>query len=89
MDIQPTVKDLVGLPGAWYARISLDESKQEIASQRANIERWLEQCGLTVQKDFRFEDAEGYTPRHRPEDRPAFQRLMESVRGGFVKWVVS
>lgn len=88
MELQPTPKDLLGLPGAWYARISLDESKQEIASQRANIERWLKQQGLAVQKHFRFEDAEGYTPRHRPEDRPAFQRLMESVRGGFVKWVI-
>jgi DNA invertase Pin-like site-specific DNA recombinase len=83
-----TPKDMVGLAGAWYARISLDEGVQEIASQRDNLERWLAQFGLSVQSQFRFEDAAGYTPRHRPDDRPEFQRLMAAVRGGLVKWVV-
>jgi DNA invertase Pin-like site-specific DNA recombinase len=83
-----TPKSMAALPGAWYARISLDEGVQEIDSQRDNIERWLSLHELTVLPQFRFEDAEGYTPRHRPDARPAFQRLMEAVRSGLVKWVI-
>lgn len=85
---RPKPEQLSGLPGAWYVRISLDDSKQDVTSQRMEIERWLERHQLTVNRENRFEDAEGYTPRHRPDDRPEFQRLMQAVRSGLVKWLV-
>lgn len=85
---RPKPEQLDGSPGAWYVRISLDDSKQDVTSQRMEIERWLERHHLTVPRENRFEDAEGYTPRHRPDDRPEFQRLMQAVRSGLVKWLV-
>ncbi len=86
----PSPADLSGLPGSWYIRLSLDEGdlKQDATSQRQNIQGWLAGWKLDVREGFRFEDAEGYTPRHRPQDRPKYQQLLEAVRAGLVKWVV-
>lgn len=81
-------EQLSGSPGAWYVRISLDDSKQDVTSQRMEIERWLERHHLKVPREYRFEDAEGYTPRHRPDDRPEFQKLMRAIEAGLVKWFV-
>src|SRR5262245_42392340 len=87
---QPSPADLKDLPGAWYVRVSLDagDLRQDITSQRQNIQAWLAHHALEVRKPFQFEDAEGYTPRHRPEDRPKYQALLEAVRSGLVRWVI-
>ncbi|HEX4128760.1 MAG TPA: recombinase family protein [Pirellulales bacterium] len=85
---RPSPSLLQTLPGSWYVRISDDETKQDVQSQRDMIARWLQRHELSIPHHFRFEDAEGYTPRHRPDDRPAFQRLMAAVRSTQVRWIV-
>jgi len=88
MTDRPSPKDLLNSTGAWYLRVSLDEVAQDVTSQRENVKRWLGNHGLNVKKIHQYEDAEGYTPRHSPETRPKFQKLMEAVRAGLVKWVI-
>jgi DNA invertase Pin-like site-specific DNA recombinase len=85
---RPSPKDLLNSTGAWYLRVSLDEVAQDVTSQRENVQRWLANHGLNVKKIHQFEDSAGYTPRHSPETRPKFQKLMEAVRAGLVKWVI-
>ena len=88
MTDRPSPKDLLNLPGAWYLRVSLDEVAQDVTSQRENVKRWLANHGLNVKKIHQYEDAAKYTPRHSPETRPAFQKLMDAVKAGLVKWVI-
>ena len=68
--------------------MSLDEVAQDVTSQRENVKRWLANHGLNVKKIHQYEDAAKYTPRHSPETRPAFQKLMDAVKAGLVKWVI-
>ncbi len=74
--------------GAWYLRVSLDEEKQDVASQRGQVERWLQANELTVKPQHRYEDQEGYTPRHAPEIRPQWMKLQQAIKSGLVQWII-
>lgn len=70
-----------GTRGVAYVRVSGD--KQDSASQRASIRRWLAQHG--VQVGVWYEDVGS---RHEAYKRPEFQRLMAAVRADEIDWVV-
>ncbi len=59
---------------AVYVRKST--SPQEEQSQIDALQDYLTRNGLTVDKDYWFSDTGS---RHRPEDRPDFQRMMALV----------
>ena len=81
-----SIERLKDLPGAVYLRISEDDSKQDIESQREAVLAWCKKHKLEVPKSKVFEDGEGYTPRHK-FNRPAFLRLEKEVQAGRVQWV--
>lgn len=74
---------LVGT-GAVYRRVSDDE--QDIDRQRVETNKYLEQNGLTVAPQYVFEDA-GWK-RHQAAARPAFNRLLDAVDKGRIKWII-
>jgi DNA invertase Pin-like site-specific DNA recombinase len=82
-----SIEGLRNLPGSIYLRVSLDDSKQDVESQREAVLAWCRKHNLEVPKSRVFEDSQGYTPRHK-FDRPAFSKLEKEVEAGRVKWVV-
>ena len=67
---------------ACYCRVS--SQRQKTDSQKAEIIRWLEGCGITVSAVQWFEDTEtGTTLR-----RPAFARLQHAIVAGTIRTVV-
>ncbi len=69
---------------AYYGRVSTP--KQKIQHQRDTVDRWLEQHGLTIPPNLRFEDQGGR--RHRSDKRQAFQNLLNKVRDDAIDWIV-
>ena len=70
-----------GTRGVAYLRISTDN--QDMASQKASIQRWLTRHNLSVQVWY-----EDIGSRHEAYRRPEFQRLMQRVRAGEIDWVI-
>jgi len=68
---------------AAYLRISSD--KQDVTSQRENIERWARK---NAPISLWFEDATGRNPRDQPHKREGFQRLLKAVETGLVDTIV-
>jgi len=71
-----------GKRGAVYLRVSTDF--QESASQREQVQRWLDKHTLAARW---YVDDEGRNSRHKSEKREQFQRLMDDIALGLYDWV--
>ncbi|UUO05000.1 recombinase family protein [Blastopirellula sp. J2-11] len=67
---------------ACYCRVST--RRQKTASQRAEIESWLQSRGLDPSSVWWFEDIE----TGKKLDRPAFERLQQAVASGKIRTIV-
>jgi DNA invertase Pin-like site-specific DNA recombinase/uncharacterized coiled-coil protein SlyX len=70
--------------GAFYIRVSGDS--QDTKRQRTAIDSWLKSQNLQVAAQFRFED-DGFD-RDRPNQRPAFQRMIQYAQKGLLRWII-
>jgi DNA invertase Pin-like site-specific DNA recombinase len=75
--------DLTG-DGAAYVRVSDDQ--QDTQRQYAAVHAFEQRFGVTIPKAHWFEDL-GWA-RDTADVRPAFQRLLELVEAGRIKWIV-
>lgn len=67
--------------GVAYVRVSGD--KQDTASQKASIRRWLDQHGLDVRTWY-----EDVGARHEAFKRAEFQAMLAAVRSGDAHWII-
>lgn len=67
--------------GVAYIRVSSD--KQDTKSQKAAIQRWLDEHGLTVERWY-----EDIGSRDVAYKRADFQRLLKDVENGQIDWII-
>jgi DNA invertase Pin-like site-specific DNA recombinase len=71
-------------PGAVYHRVSTDA--QDTDRQKSTTKEWLARHGVKVAPEYVFEDL-GWS-RADARRRPAFQRMLNLVDDGRIKWIV-
>jgi DNA invertase Pin-like site-specific DNA recombinase len=72
------------MQNAGYLRVSSD--KQDIARQRASINKWAERAGRSI--DVWFEDSQGRNSRDLAGKRQGFQKMLKAVEAGVVTCII-